>query len=96
MNLFWGLHETTIKKMFSEPALSAQICVFFFFCEGFSSKRQIWLFSTLFFVSENTIKPVVSGTRAQKKRGHANFGTFLLVFFDRFWASLVSTLLEVS
>ena len=38
---------------------------------------------------------MVSGTRRHEKRGHASFSIFLLVFFDRFRASLVSTLLEV-
>ena len=35
------------------------------------------------------------GHSGPKKIRHAKFGPFLLVFFDRFWASLVSTLLEV-
>ena len=38
---------------------------------------------------------MVSGTRSHEKRGHVSFSTFLLVFFDRFRASFVSTLLEV-
>ena len=44
---------------------------------------------------QKTIKTMVLGTRSQEKRGHASFSIFLFVFFDRFRASLVSTLLEV-
>ena len=91
------MRETTTKIVFSEPATSAQICHFFcvfFLWRGFGKSDKFGFFRRWFSSgAENTIKTVVSGTRSHEKRGHVSFSTFLLVFFDRFRASLVSTLL---
>ena len=70
-------------------------CVFFLW-RGFGKSDKFGFFHRRFSSgAENTIKTVVSGTRSHEKNGHVRFSTFLLVFFDRFRASLVSTLLDV-
>ena len=97
---FSGSHETTIKIVFSEPAASAQICRFFCFFFLWRVFRQSDKFLRFFrrhfsHSAENTIKPVVSGTRAQKKGDMPTLELFCLSFLTVFGRPSFLPFLEV-